>query len=57
MNLPNLVSHHLAELMLCANNAMKLDHANVHRDTMVIRMLNVDQNVFRILSVHQIGLA
>lgn len=54
MNHLNLVIHLLVELMHYANKEMMLDHVNVFRNIMVIRILNVDQNVYPIQNVHRI---
>lgn len=56
MNHLNLVIHLLVELMHYANKEMMLDHVNVFRNIMAIRILNVDQNVYPIQNVHRTAL-
>lgn len=57
MNHLNPVIHLHAELMRSVNNEMMLDHANVFRNIMAIRILNVDLNALQIQNVHRIVLA
>ena len=56
-NRRNHAFHRLVELTRYANNETTLDLVNVYLNIMVIRMLNVDQNVFPTRNVHQIALA